>query len=70
MKDIEAARLMGFEKTFLSQLLSGRRSAGLATAITIERHTGIPAEAWLPTDDGKSDRVLAGQAHKAGVGKR
>lgn len=51
----EAARILGMNFTNLNHLLNGRRRAGLAVAIQIERCTGIPAESWLPTDDGKSD---------------
>lgn len=47
-----AAKLLGIHYTFLNQLLSvsnKRRSPALATAVTIERVTGIPVEAWMPT---------------------
>lgn len=50
----EAAEHLGFDETFVSQLVNGRRVPGLDNAIIIERHTGIPVEAWLSHDDDKS----------------
>jgi transcriptional regulator with XRE-family HTH domain len=54
-----AAKLLGIHYTFLNQLLSTnyrRRSPALGTAIRIERLTGIPVEAWMPTEvDDDSD---------------
>lgn len=55
--DREASRLLGLDHTYLSQILNGHRTPGLANSIKIERVTGIPVEAWVPTDDGKSDPV-------------
>ena len=52
---MDAAAHFGWSLTFISKLVNGRRSPGLANAITIERETGIPVEAWLSgrmdTDD-------------------
>lgn len=48
----EAAQLLGFDQTFLSQLLNGKRSAGLDTALKIERVTGIVVESWAANDIG------------------
>lgn len=46
----EAARLLGMHFTSLSQILGQReRSPSLARAVRIERVTGIPVEAWMPT---------------------
>lgn len=45
----EAAALLGFDATFISQLLSGRRQPGLTNAVRIERMTGIAIEAWMPS---------------------
>jgi transcriptional regulator with XRE-family HTH domain len=56
----EAASLLSMDHTFLNGILTGRRSPGLATAVSIERCTGIPVEAWMPTADGKNaERVVA-----------
>lgn len=46
-----AARAFGMHYTFLSQILNSDRSPALATAVRLERITGIPVEAWLTTDD-------------------
>lgn len=48
-----AARLFGCHYTHVSQILSGRRIPGLANAVAIERVTGVPAGAWVPTSVGK-----------------
>lgn len=48
----EAADILGIDFTMLNHYLSGRRSPALATAVLIERKTGIPVEAWVPTADG------------------
>lgn len=59
--DREAARILDLDHTFLSQLLNGHRSPGLANAVKIERVTGISVEAWLPTGVGEAiDRVADG----------
>lgn len=50
----DTARHFGWDETFLSHLLAGRRGPGLATAVKIERETGIPVEAWMPTSEDKS----------------
>lgn len=50
----EAAEHLGFHETFISQLVNGARIPGLENAIAIERETGIPVEAWLPSDRGES----------------
>lgn len=46
----DAARYMEFEQPFISQLLSGVRTPGLANAIKIERLSGIPVEAWAANE--------------------
>jgi len=53
----ETARELGMDYTTLNQILTGRRSVGLAIAVRIEQHTGIPVESWIrrtiyPRDDG------------------
>jgi len=50
----ESAEYLGFDETFVSQLVNGRRSPGLDNAIIIERKTGIPVEAWLSDDTDKT----------------
>lgn len=65
----EAARIIGIHFTHLSQILSGRRSPGLANAVVIERETGIPVEAWVPTVDGKRAVLVPIGGRKSRVGK-
>lgn len=55
----EAAEYLGFDETFVSQLVNKRRSPGLDNAILIERKTGIPVEAWLSHEDDKSAAAVA-----------
>lgn len=45
-----AADLLHMHWTFLNQILNDKRSPALATAVRIERITGIPVEAWMPTE--------------------
>ena len=56
----EAAGMLGIHETFISHLLSGRRTPGLDRAVKIERLTGIPAGAWVSRRLGtkKSSRAL------------
>jgi transcriptional regulator with XRE-family HTH domain len=49
----QAARLFGVHHTHVNQILKGRRVPGLANAVVIERVTGIPVGAWLPTTVGE-----------------
>jgi plasmid maintenance system antidote protein VapI len=42
----EAAEHLGFDVTYVSHLVAGRRVPGLDNALVIERETGIPVEAW------------------------
>lgn len=64
-----AAKLLGMHYTFLSQILRTDRSPGLATALKIERLTGVPVEAWVTTAvDAEPEPVGAG-ARKSKKGK-
>lgn len=45
----EAAKLLNLHFTFINKLLNSRRSPSMRTASRIERVTGIPMVAWLPT---------------------
>lgn len=65
----EAARIIGIHFTHLSQILSGRRSPGLANAVVIERETGIPVEAWLPSGEGKRGALVSIDGRKSRIGK-
>lgn len=50
----EAAAYLNLDETFLSQIVNGKRQPGLKNAIEIERLTGIPVEAWVPSEVGTS----------------
>lgn len=43
----EAAEYLGIDASVMTKLANGSRNAGLKIAVVIERHTGIPVEAWL-----------------------
>lgn len=60
----DAARYMEFEQPFISQLLSGVRSPGLANAIKIERFSGIPVEAWAASELADVAEPVAADAGK------
>lgn len=61
----EAADVLGFDHTFLSQILNGHRQPGLRNAVAIERVTGIPVAAWVPTGEGESaEPVVAGARNR------
>lgn len=60
----DAARYFGCNRSLLSLLLSGNRTPGLASALTIERLTGIPVEAWQETEVDNLETVMAADASK------
>ena len=65
----EAAVLLGMHFTHFNQILSGRRTPGLANAVTIERATGIPAEAWLASEVGELADVVGAEDGNSVEGK-
>jgi len=65
----EGARLLGFHWTVINKILSGQRTPGLATALTIERVTGIPVDVWLPTSVGQDDETVPEPVRKRVVVK-
>jgi transcriptional regulator with XRE-family HTH domain len=46
----QAARILGMTPVFLSQILNGDRTPGLANAVKIEDVTGIAVRSWQITD--------------------
>lgn len=44
---------INIHETYLSQVLSGRRTPRLPILGAIERETGIPLNSWLPTSHGE-----------------
>lgn len=65
----EAAEYLGVHETFVSQLVNGERTPGLENAITIERLTGIPVEAWLSTASDTTDDRVPAASGKSKTGK-
>lgn len=62
LSNTEAAAHFEWDLTFISKLVNGHRLPGLANAIKIERETGIPVEAWMPSK-------LDSDGETAGVGR-
>lgn len=60
----DACRYLEFTEPYLSDLLNGRGSPGLANAVHLERLTGIPVEAWT------SELAVADDAEPVAAGKR
>lgn len=60
----DMARYFGWDESFVSVLLSGRRNPGLETAVTIERLAGIPIESWLPIEFNASVAVVEAKTAK------
>lgn len=60
----DASRYLDFTEPYLSDLLNGRGSPGLANAVHLERFTGIPVEAWT------SELSEAADEEVIGTGKR
>ena len=55
----DAAKLLKVDRSYLSQVLAGKRGVGLTTAVRFESLTGIPAEAWVPQPDGGASEPLS-----------
>ena len=53
-----AAAFLGFDETYVSQLLGEKRTPGLDNALLIERKTGIPVEAWASDILDKSEATV------------
>lgn len=70
MNQAEAARYLGFDAPYVSVLLSGKRTPGLDNAITLERLTGIPVEAWASTELDDCDSSEPVVASKPQITKR
>lgn len=61
----EAAEYFGWHESFISQLINSVRTPGLENAVKIERESGIPVEAWLPTEGDKSGEAVSVSAAKS-----
>lgn len=53
----EAALRIGVTPAYLSEILGGTKRPGLDNAVWIERVTGVPVEAWVPTRVGGMART-------------
>lgn len=65
----QAAELLDMHYTFLSQILNSDRSPALGTAVRIERVTGIPVEAWMPTEVDPEPQPVPARSGKRKSGK-
>lgn len=61
----QAATFLGFDETYVSQLVGGKRTPGLDNALLLERKTGIPVEAWASDILDNSDSAVAVGGHKS-----
>ncbi len=60
----DTAEYLGYDESFISQLLRGDRRPSLLNAINIERKSGIPVEAWVSSALDESDDVVLTKARK------
>jgi transcriptional regulator with XRE-family HTH domain len=65
----QAAELLEVDQTYLSQILSGKRSPGLATAVHFENVTGIAVEAWVAQEAGEQSEGDHGSVANAALSK-
>lgn len=68
-KQADACRFLGFDIATMSNFLAGKRTPGLKLAVRIERATGIPVEAWLPTDGDTSASAIEDEPDNAQLSK-
>jgi plasmid maintenance system antidote protein VapI len=52
LQDQEAAKLLKIDRSFLSQILHGKRRPTLPNACHFEDTTGVPVRAWVPLTSG------------------
>ena len=65
----ETAEYIGFDESYISQLLSRTRSPGLDNAVKIERATGIPVEAWASSEMTKAEADMPERPRKPRLAK-
>lgn len=61
----DAARYLQVDEPYVSVLVSGKRTPGLANAVKLERLTGIPVEAWASSEIGEAVEPVAAGARKS-----
>lgn len=64
-KQREAAEYFDWDETFIAKLVTGARLPGLNNAVKIERHTGIPVEAWVSSEIDIPEPVASGTRRKS-----
>lgn len=61
----DAAQHFGWPEKYISLLVNGRQAPALVNAVKIERETGIPVEAWVPSEPANElDRHPAESANR------
>lgn len=50
-----AAAYLGWDETYVSQVVNGRRTPNLENVLYLEKRSGIPVEAWAASALDKSD---------------
>ena len=68
LKHYELAEQLGITDSYLSQLLSGRRSPGRTNALKIEDVTGVPVRSWQDSSVGSAPKAHAEADDKDKVG--
>lgn len=54
----EVAAVVGMDRSLVTKLRKGTRGVGLAFAHHLERHCGIPTEAWLSDDADETESLV------------
>lgn len=65
LTQVETARQLALDQTTLSKILAGDRRPSLEVAVRMHDLTGIPPDAWVPTDglmDANCDPATAANA--------
>ena len=65
----KAADLLEVDRSYLSQILSGKRSPGLETAVHFESVTGVPVATWVAKAMGGQSEPTTGPAGNRSVGR-
>lgn len=65
----EAADYLGWDETYVSHLVAGRRVPGLDNAILIERKTGIPVEVWASSELDTDEATVAANGRNSKLHK-
>ena len=65
----EAAEHLGFHEVHFSQILNEQRQPGLANAIKLHLHTGIPVESWALSELSDAGSAAPTTARKRRISK-